>query len=52
MWEIVAAVFLFSVVYSFFAFKSPVKMYSLIHANKNLYNINTVKYTAEITKLQ
>ena len=52
MWEIVAAIFLFSVVYSFLAFKNPVKIYSLIHANKKLYNINTAKYTAEITKLQ
>ena len=38
----------FLVVYLTLALNSPVKIYSLIHANKKLYYINIAKYAIEI----
>ena len=43
--------FFSSVVYLSLALDSPVKIYSLIHANKKLYYINIAKHMIEITKL-
>ena len=42
----------FWLVYLTLALNSPVKIYSLIHANKKIYLLNIAKYTIEITKSQ
>ena len=41
-----------SVVYLSLALNSLVKIYNLIHSNKNIYYVNKAKYTAEIAKLK
>ena len=43
---------IFFVVYVSLTLNSPVKIYSIIHANKKLYYTNIATHTAKIIKLQ